>query len=47
MFAIGLVTKNIPLLFASRALDGLTGGNLAVANAAIGDISTKIGRAHV
>ena len=45
MFAIGIVTANIPLLFASRALDGLTGGNLAFANAAIGDISTNENRA--
>ena len=45
MFAVGIVTSNIPLLFASRALDGLTGGNLAVANAAIGDISTNENRA--
>lgn len=45
MFAVGIVTANIPLLFASRALDGLTGGNLAVANAAIGDISTNENRA--
>ena len=45
LFAIGISTANIPLLFASRALDGFTGGNLAVANAAIGDISTNENRA--
>ena len=45
LFAIGIVTKNIPLLFAARALDGITGGNLAVAQAAIGDISTNENRA--
>lgn len=45
LFAIGIMTANIPLLFASRALDGFTGGNLAVANAAIGDISTNENRA--
>jgi DHA1 family tetracycline resistance protein-like MFS transporter len=36
LFAIGISTANIPLLFAARALDGITGGNLAVAQAAIG-----------
>ena len=45
LFAIGISTANLPLLFASRALDGFTGGNLAVANAAIGDISTNENRA--
>lgn len=39
LFAIGVVTKNIPLLFASRALDGITGGNIAVARAVISDVS--------
>lgn len=45
LFAIGIVTKNLPLMFAARALDGITGGNLAVAQAAIGDISTNENRA--
>lgn len=45
LFAVGISTANIPLLFISRALDGLTGGNLAVANAAVGDISTNENRA--
>ncbi|MGA1363247.1 MAG: MFS transporter [Ilumatobacteraceae bacterium] len=45
LFAVGILTANIPLLFVSRALDGITGGNLAVANAAIGDISTNENRA--
>ncbi len=45
IFALGIVTKSIPLLFAGRALDGFTGGNLAVAQAAIGDISTNENRA--
>jgi DHA1 family tetracycline resistance protein-like MFS transporter len=39
LFAIGVLTKNIPLLFASRALDGITGGNIAVARAVISDVS--------
>jgi DHA1 family tetracycline resistance protein-like MFS transporter len=45
LFAVGIMTANIPLLFVSRALDGITGGNIAVANAAIGDISTNENRA--
>ena len=45
LFAIGISTANIPLLFAARALDGITGGNLAVAQAAIGDVSTIENRA--
>lgn len=39
LFAIGIITKNIPLLFASRALDGITGGNISVARAVIADVS--------
>jgi DHA1 family tetracycline resistance protein-like MFS transporter len=45
LFAVGIATKNIPLLFISRAIDGFTGGNIAVANAAVGDISTPETRA--
>ncbi len=44
IFAVGIATKNIPLLFLGRALDGITGGNLAVAQAAIGDVSTDENR---
>ena len=43
-FALGIVTKNIPLLFASRIFDGATGGNIAVAQAAVADISTNENR---
>ncbi len=39
LFAIGIITKNIPLLFASRALDGITGGNISVARAVIADVT--------
>lgn len=39
LFAIGIITKNIPLLFFSRAMDGITGGNLSVARAVIADVS--------
>lgn len=46
LFALGIATHNIPLLFASRILDGLTGGNLSVAQASISDISTSKNRAR-
>ena len=39
LFAIGIITRNLPLLFASRALDGITGGNLSVAQAVIADVT--------
>jgi DHA1 family tetracycline resistance protein-like MFS transporter len=45
IFAIGIILKNIPLLFISRALDGITGGNIAVAQAAIADSSAPENRA--
>lgn len=45
LFAIGVLTKNLPLLFASRALDGITGGNIAVANASIADVTKPEERA--
>lgn len=45
IFAIGISTASIPLLFIGRALDGITGGNQAVAQAAIGDVSTNENRA--
>lgn len=39
LFAIGVITRNLPLLFFSRALDGITGGNMAVAQAVIADVT--------
>lgn len=39
LFAIGILTRNIPLMFFSRALDGVTGGNLSVAQAAVADVT--------
>lgn len=39
LFAIGIITHNLPLLFFSRALDGITGGNLSVAQAVIADVT--------
>ncbi len=44
-FAYAVLTRNIPLLFISRAFDGITGGNISVAHAAIADISTPDNRA--
>jgi DHA1 family tetracycline resistance protein-like MFS transporter len=44
IFAIGISATSIPLLFLGRALDGVTGGNIAVAQAAVGDISTDKNR---
>ncbi len=41
LFGIGVATKNVPLLFLSRIIDGFTGGNISIALAAIADISTK------
>ena len=40
LFAIGIILRNIPLLFVARALDGITGGNLSVAQAAIADVTS-------
>jgi DHA1 family tetracycline resistance protein-like MFS transporter len=39
LFAIGILTKNIPLLFFARALDGITGGNISVAQAVVADVT--------
>lgn len=39
IFALGIITKNIPLLFISRAFDGITAGSIAASQAAIADIT--------
>lgn len=44
-FALGIYTANIPLLFFSRLVAGLTGGSVSVAQAAIADVSTPTNRA--
>lgn len=44
-FAFGILTKNIPLMFFSRIIDGITGGSISVAQAVIADISTPQNRA--
>lgn len=46
LFALGIMTRNIPLLFAARALDGITGGNISVAQAAIADVTPPEKRAR-
>lgn len=45
IFALGIIHKNIMLLFIARALDGLSGGNVSTTQAIIGDISDTISRA--
>lgn len=46
IFALAIVTKNIPLLFIARGFDGVTGGNISVAQAAIADITPPEKRAR-
>ncbi len=45
IFAYGIITKNILVLFLARGFDGITGGNIAVAQAAIADVTTPQTRA--
>lgn len=45
IFSLGIITKNIPLLFLSRLIDGAASGNIAVAQAAIADVTEPINRA--
>ena len=40
LFALGIVLKNIPLLFAARAIAGIAGGNISVARAVVADVSS-------
>ena len=44
-FILLAVAHSLPLLFFSRMLDGLTGGNLSIAQAAIADVTTEKDRA--
>lgn len=46
LFAYAIISKNIPLMFASRILDGASGGNISIAQAVIGDISEPAKRAR-
>lgn len=45
VFAYAIFTKNIPLLFISRIVDGATGGNISVAQAAVADLTAPEDRA--
>ena len=40
LFALGIIVGSIPLLFFARFFDGITGGNISVAQAAIADITS-------
>lgn len=46
IFALAIITKNIPLLFLGRGFDGITGGNISVARAVIADVSAPEHRAR-
>lgn len=45
LFALGILFKSLPLLFIARALDGITGGNISVAQASIADVTKPADRA--
>ncbi len=45
VFALAIITKNIPLLFIARGFDGITGGNIPVAQAVVADITPPRERA--
>lgn len=45
IFCLGIITKNIPLLFIARLIDGSASGNIAVAQAAIADVTLPQNRA--
>lgn len=45
LFSLGIITKNIPLLFLSRLIDGVASGNIAVAQASIADVTKLENRA--
>lgn len=45
LFAVGIAMANIPLLFLSRALGGISSGNISVAQAAIADLTKPEERA--
>lgn len=45
LFALGVLTASLPLLFLSRLLDGFTGGNISTAMSAIADLSDEKSKA--
>lgn len=46
LFGLAIFYKNIPGLFIARIIDGISGGNISIAQAVIGDISTPEKRAR-
>lgn len=46
VFALGIILKSLPILFIARIIDGITGGNISVAQAAIADITERKNRAR-
>ena len=46
MFAVGILWRNVFLLFFSRAVNGITGGNVSTAQSAIADMSDSTSRAR-
>jgi len=46
VFALGILTHNISLLFIGRIIDGMTGGNISVARAVVADVSLRKHRAR-
>ena len=45
LFGTGIIYASLPLLFFARGLDGLTGGNISIAQAAVADITSPENRA--
>lgn len=45
VFALGIMGANLPLLFLSRFVNGLTGGSISIVQAAIADITPSADRA--
>ncbi len=45
IFSLGIITKSIQLLFLARLIDGAASGNIAVAQAAIADVTLPSNRA--
>lgn len=46
LFGLAILYKNIPGLFIARIIDGISGGNISIAQAVIGDISEPEKRAR-
>jgi DHA1 family tetracycline resistance protein-like MFS transporter len=44
IFAIGVVTNDLALVFVGRLLDGITGGNISIVYSSIADVSTPANR---